>query len=1194
MEISVINPGEWDAVVRRPTAAGRALRDADGGDEFVERLLGDRWKVEGQVTATSRAARRDGVSRETLELKVEGPPGVVAVAVARHASGAITFVFPHARTRRATRAARGQPEELLFSVPAMAASPAGGRRGIVTKILKVVVTRLTEAVVDELAEWAFAKAARALEESLWTNSTRRTGWLRVSSAATDAEALHLEPAVPNFGNDQRGLLLVHGTFSDAAGAFKELARQGFLTKAAQIYGDRIFAFNHFTFSASLEENAHALLEALPNRPLQFDAVTHSRGGLLLRTLCEPNDRIAQLAHRFRLGRAVLGASPNEGTPLATPGRWAQTLGWFANLLELFPENPLTTCAGWVSGSLSWIAQHLVGDLPGLSAMDMQGSVISELQGDPGPPADAAYFAICANFAPDQNMLARFSDMGIDAFFAGANDLVVPTDGGWRTGATPASWVPVSRIGCFGAGGNILRDQASAANHLNIMGRPETASFILRALRGEDLGLPAINAIVPLPRRGLVIMGAQAQAPEPVVPAAADAAPQVKLAQAAIAQVAAAVVVGTGWNVEDALHLIVLPPHGSKDTDAPQAQLLATYRSACVLEPFRLSGPDDRAGERWRKIIAGHKTILKFVGGDDVKLEPADLEALGSEMFDTLFPNSVRRLYDQARFSHQRRRLNLVFTSMIPWVADLPWEFAYDASCRAFLASGDVRFVRNVLTAVPADQIEETRDPLSILVVSAQPPGTVPLSLDEERTLILRAFQPLIDQQLITVDALPKATPALLHAQVRAKRYDVVHFMGHGEYDKATGKGYLIFQDTPVPAESVQQILRSRGIRLIFLNACETGRGSSADYNAGVAPALVADGIPAVVANQYSVLDRSATTFAQHFYWCLAQGLSLGDAAREARISLGYTGGGTIDWAVPVLFARNPDAKLCSERAVSYEPPTISMASEVRAAPKKNVSTIAVWDVSDVVPDLETTLDRLNQAQDQFRFELVNLTAPYGTWKVASESGEAYLRAESVARRLRGVTENLGFDYVLCITDLRLGDRDFTDLYLWYGFDTEELSDSRVMIFSIAGFRPPLTTSQLPAAFANVAVAGLVAALAKKGKFKEKGIPKDSIFSFNRERSVAVLTGRQYIDDANREEVRKYVTKEQFDALEAMLEVFHANDSPVGTESITDDRAEAAEPSPDGAPKAGKKKKKKRRAPKTVRKPKTRVSAKRPR
>ena len=49
--------------------------------------------------------------------------------------------------------------------------------------------------------------------------------------------------------------------------------------------------------------------------------------------------------------------------------------------------------------------------------------------------------------------------------------------------------------------------------------------------------------------------------------------------------------------------------------------------------------------------------------------------------------------------------------------------------------------------------------------------------------------------------------------------------------------------------------------------------------------LVAGGVPAVLANQFKVLDPSALAFAQHFYWALANGRTIGDAAREARVAV---------------------------------------------------------------------------------------------------------------------------------------------------------------------------------------------------------------------------------------------------------------------------------------------------------------------
>src|ERR1035441_7313527 len=69
--------------------------------------------------------------------------------------------------------------------------------------------------------------------------------------------------------------------------------------------------------------------------------------------------------------------------------------------------------------------------------------------------------------------------------------------------------------------------------------------------------------------------------------------------------------------------------------------------------------------------------------------------------------------------------------MINWVADKPWEFAYDPSRQSFLATEAVNFTRNVLTAVPAEEpVSHPARPLRILVVVAQPIGLGLLSAEE--------------------------------------------------------------------------------------------------------------------------------------------------------------------------------------------------------------------------------------------------------------------------------------------------------------------------------------------------------------------------------------------------------------------------------------------------------------------------------
>jgi len=368
--------------------------------------------------------------------------------------------------------------------------------------------------------------------------------------------------------------------------------------------------------------------------------------------------------------------------------------------------------------------------------------------------------------------------------------------------------------------------------------------------------------------------------------------------------------------DEALQLFVLAP----DPASEAALLLASFRNARVLAPFPRGGGE--AGQRWRRIIRAHERTLAVLDGRaGARSLPAgrELRDLGRDLFETLFPGDVRRLYDTARSLQGGSALDVVFTSMIDWVADKPWELAFDPARREFLAASPVNFVRNVFTAVPADAFPPRAGRLRILIAAARPKEAGPVAAREETALVRRAFQELVTAGLAEIDELPRTSPDRLQRRLAEAPVDVLHFVGHGVFDEKEREGYLLLEDgrgqpRPVSAASLRQIAGRRGLRLVFLNACETGRGGRVDFNRGVAPALVAAGVPAVVANQYSVLDQAATVFARDFYAELARGRALGDAAREARVALTHsTGAEALDWAVPVLFARNPREALCRPR-----------------------------------------------------------------------------------------------------------------------------------------------------------------------------------------------------------------------------------------------------------------------------------------
>jgi hypothetical protein len=446
----------------------------------------------------------------------------------------------------------------------------------------------------------------------------------------------------------------------------------------------------------------------------------------------------------------------------------------------------------------------------------------------------------------------------------------------------------------------------------------------------------------------------------------------------------------------------------------------------------------------------------------------------------------------------------------------------------FLATEETNFVRNVLTAVPADRVPIRPAPLRILVAAAQPIGAGMLSSEEEVSVIKRGFQELIRAGLAVVDVIRATTPAALHRRLEAagssQPYDVLHFIGHGEYDAGSKIGYLIFEDESGAAQAVdshllRQIICRREIRLVFLNACETGTGGRAEFNKGVAPALVAGGVPAVVANQYKVLDVSATAFAKHFYWSLAQGRSLGDAARESRVAVNYSiAGEAIDWAVPVFYARNPAEFLCA--APSFAAPLEAERPRGRAIRRAGKTAgsvrVGLWDVNHFLPELEAIAGRMSSSQQSYWFEVIDMSAPIGTWRLERDGDgeEAFLHGAKVSQKLRNKPKEMGLDRIFCFTSFGLGDDGFRNLYVWDNYDEDPTNT--ISIISLAGLLEEFNhaKSLISRAIVNTVSGCLLTLPAHR-----RG-PKTCPLYFNEERDIKYIAGRLKPDKTCKARARK--------------------------------------------------------------------------
>jgi hypothetical protein len=1118
---------------------------------MIGQVLADpRFAVLKEFMATPPAQPRRGAAAPELAFEAEAPADAASVLAVRHPSGAVSFHTPEVLEK----ARRGGKSVTIarFHVVLRGSSAQGTRRGVLGQAVRAIILK----VVGKIADRVLPALARAWEQRAWSAAGRQEGWHLVTRKGLQNG--QLQPALPQ--PDSRSLLLIHGTFSHATSAFGALASSDFFDRVAAQYDSRVFAFNHFTISRTPEENARMLLEALDEtKTYSFDVVTHSRGGLVLRTLSERPDLFGSALGRLQLGKAVLVASPNEGTPLATADRWGTLLNWVANLLELFPDNPWTEAASWVVDGLTWIANRVSGGIPGLGAMDAAGETVAALQDDPPPPAGMCS-ALVANYRAEQGVVQRAIDIGADLVFAMANDLVVPTEGGWRTGRQRADFVPSERIGCFGLGGNLLPGQPSAVMHTNYFQRPETVDFLVRALTGQQQGLPVLANDRPLlmHRAGVVSAVGSTRLPDVFVerevvetPATVTVAATVTAPAAPAAPGATVVQLDVSDGEVPPLHLILLPePETAQERSARRGatapgdvvplerqastQMLAMYGSARVLEPFFLRSAHASgmpSSTRWHDIIAMQERIKAYVANQGGATLPTDPELIefGINLFETLFPNRVRRLYDEARARSQGRRLDIIFTSMIPWVADKPWEFAYDPHRHSFLAMEDVQFVRNVLTAVPAQNLLPHTAALRILVVVAQPIGQAKLSVEEEITVIKRGFEPLISASLADVQVLPRATPNTLHGRLSTEQFDVVHFIGHGEFDADREQGYLLFEDETGSAQRVndnnlRNIFCQRGVRLLFLNACETGRGGRADFNQGVAPAIVAGGMPVVVANQFKVLDVSATSFAQRFYWSLAAGLTVGDAARESRIAVNYSfGGETIDWAVPVVFARDPNARFCKPAQRTEAVLTAPTPSTVRRDDRAPF-VVGVWDVQHMYPELEDLVEQWNQAQSFYQFQVVDPSVPIGGWQV--HNGETYLRSDVLGKTLKATVKQLGVDTLVCLIGAPMTDGEILNLFA-------DRDPKPVLLLSTSGFEVP--DDQVPAFLTNL-IAGQLILQRADLQSVETG-PKNSPRYYNEERSLDILIEPQKLDASTRQEIKRALGATADEEIAAVEELF---------------------------------------------------------
>lgn len=305
--------------------------------------------------------------------------------------------------------------------------------------------------------------------------------------------------------------------------------------------------------------------------------------------------------------------------------------------------------------------------------------------------------------------------------------------------------------------------------------------------------------------------------------------------------------------------------------------------------------------------------------------------LGAALGEALFPLPVLRMFERSRDRlDPGEGLRVRLRIPLP-LAAIPWEYAYlpvaggERDVTGFLALDPrISLVRHEALPLPGEWNGEPRERRLLVAMASPKAGAFEsLNLSRERANLEEA---LADVEGLQAEYLESASLQTL-GEALLEGADIFHFAGHGVFattgigadlESVTGEGAIVLEDEEgeavlMAADQLAVNLRGRGVQLVFLGACQTGRRDGQNVWSGVVAALMEAGVPAVVAMQDKIEDENAISFSRNFYKALAAGLPLDHAVTVARMAIfnrvhpqrdqPSSRGLWRDWGTPVLYLR---------------------------------------------------------------------------------------------------------------------------------------------------------------------------------------------------------------------------------------------------------------------------------------------------
>ncbi len=382
----------------------------------------------------------------------------------------------------------------------------------------------------------------------------------------------------------------------------------------------------------------------------------------------------------------------------------------------------------------------------------------------------------------------------------------------------------------------------------------------------------------------------------------------------------------------------------------------------------------------------------------------ELMQLGAKLADLMLPGRVRTMFEDSLNMLEQKGEGLRLRLSIEPIrlSALPWEYTHVQRAPGEKVPNDFLAWQRHVSITRYENLGSAltrptgKDKIRIVVALASPheepnnPSNFsPLDVKADETAITSAIGELKGKMpAVEAVVLKQATrEALLNA---ISGTDIFHFAGHGVFDGAElapdgtfrKKGQIVLETMdnkadPYPSDQLARILGDTGVRLVMLGACNSAARDEGGAWTGVAPALVREKIPAVVAMQYPVADTAASKFMTYAYARVLAGYTIDEAVFEGRLAIfsqAQDWAASRDWGAPVLYLRDDDGLLFP--LPPLKPPVVSTAVNKRDLRNAIVNNFNLEELEELCANIEQDLAD-NGVSLQVNLDMVGGTSKAG-------------------------------------------------------------------------------------------------------------------------------------------------------------------------------------------------------------------------